>query len=527
MECRLFIKHTFVCINFRMCMWKSIFCLIALNIGLPVILKAQKVTYSEVDRNDVKSTNFDIIGKISNNYLIYKNLRNDHYIALLDGNMKPLNKVKLDFLPDKVISTNVLNYKNFFYLLYQYQRRNIVYCMAAKIDGNGKIIGKPKQLDTTAINYFTTNSLYTIIGSDDKQRIMVFKVNNRNSDNYILTTSLFDVDFTFRHKTRLNIPMQRGDFLTEFSLDNDGTVVFVKASGTSQNDNINKLTLMKKDAESDILSYYDIEIPKIFLDDIRIKVDNINKKYLVTSLFSKMKRGNIDGLYCMLWDKQNARQISASNSVFTDQVRNDAKSEGNLKAAFNDFFLNNILVRKDGGFAIAAESVYTSTRGVYNNRWDYFNYPYSSLSDYYYWNSPFYSNSYYYPWSRWGGSGNSVNRYFADNIAIMNFDSTAQLQWVNIIHKSQYDDYTDNFIGYGTLNSGYAIHFLFNQLERRTLLLTDQSITPDGQINRSPTLHNLNKDYQFMPRYAKQVSSREIIVPCQYRNFICFAKVEF
>jgi hypothetical protein len=78
-----------------------------------------------------------------------------------------------------------------------------------------------------------------------------------------------------------------------------------------------------------------------------------------------------------------------------------------------------------------------------------------------------------------------------------------------------------------TLNTGGQFHFLFNQLEKRTLLLTDQSITPEGQVIRSPTLHNLNRDYQFMPRYAKQVSSYELIIPCQYRNFICFAKVEF
>ena len=120
-----------------------------------------------------------------------------------------------------------------------------------------------------------------------------------------------------------------------------------------------------------------------------------------------------------------------------------------------------------------------------------------------------------------------INRFYADNIAVMSFDSTASLVWSNVIHKSQFDDYTDNFIGYGTFNAGNQFHFLYNESERRTLLLTDQSITPDGQVIHAPTLHELNKDYQFMPRFAKQVSSRELIIPCQYRNFICFAKVEF
>ena len=101
------------------------------------------------------------------------------------------------------------------------------------------------------------------------------------------------------------------------------------------------------------------------------------------------------------------------------------------------------------------------------------------------------------------------------------------MQWTNIINKSQYDDYNDNLLGYCSLNTGTKVHVLYNQLEKRTQLLTDQSINPDGQVDRSPTLHNLDKDYQFMPKFAKQVSANQIIIPCQYRNFICFAKIEF
>jgi hypothetical protein len=29
-----------------------------------------------------------------------------------------------------------------------------------------------------------------------------------------------------------------------------------------------------------------------------------------------------------------------------------------------------------------------------------------------------------------------------------------------------------------------------------------------------------------MPKYAKQVGFRQIIVPCQFRNYVCFAKID-
>jgi hypothetical protein len=40
-------------------------------------------------------------------------------------------------------------------------------------------------------------------------------------------------------------------------------------------------------------------------------------------------------------------------------------------------------------------------------------------------------------------------------------------------------------------------------------------------------LKNLNRDYEFMPKFGKQVGLRQIIMPCMYKNYICFAKLEF
>ena len=77
------------------------------------------------------------------------------------------------------------------------------------------------------------------------------------------------------------------------------------------------------------------------------------------------------------------------------------------------------------------------------------------------------------------------------------------------------------------MNTGGELHFLFNLYERRTLLLNDHSIDRDGKITRHPTLKNLERGVEFMPRLAKQVSATSTIVPCQYRNYLTFAKIDF
>lgn len=488
--------------------------------------KAQLITYSEPDREDSRDMTFEVMGKMNGTIHVYKNYRDKYFITSFDNNMKQTEKVKLDFLPEKIFNADFLQYADFYYMFYQYQKRNIVYCMAVKLDAKAKKIGEPIQLDTTEINFSAANKIYTILNSEDKQKLMVVKINSKNEKVHYLTSSLFNKDLTLQNKAQIAVQMpERNDILTEFQLDNDGDMVCIKTSGTGQNDNINKIILVQQKVGSNTLITTNLNIKSFYLDDVRIKVDNFNKHYLITSFGSKQRRGNIDGLFCYLYDKNTSKELLNTNIVFTDELRGEAKSDGSIKMAFNDYFLRNIIMKKDGGFIVASENVYTSSRGGTNNRWDYFGSPYgNSLSNYYYYNSsPF--GYYNYPYNRYG-SVNNVVRYYADNVAILSIDSTGKMDWGNIIRKSQYDDNSDNFIGYGLMNTGGDIHFLFNNQERRQMLLSDQSISPEGQVTRAPTFKNLDRGYNFMPRQSKQTGGRQIIIPCQYRNYICFAKID-
>jgi hypothetical protein len=174
-------------------------------------------------------------------------------------------------------------------------------------------------------------------------------------------------------------------------------------------------------------------------------------------------------------------------------------------------------------FLLAAESFFTTGRGGMVNRYDYmYGSPFLRPTDYYMF-SPY---GYGYPWWRYNSLGQST-RYNAQNVVLFSFDSSGKINWSNVINKNQFDDETDAFIGYAMVNTGDQLHFLFNQQEKRVQLLSDQSISPAGQVVRNPTLKNLDKGYDFMPRYGKQIGIRQIVFPCMYRNYLCFARLDF
>ena len=516
-------------------------------------LKAQEIVISDPDRDDPRTLSFEIIGKVGGNVLIHKNIRDNHQFSVYNTDMRLVEKVKVDFFPEraKVLSTEFLNYGDFMYFFYQYQLKNAVYAMAAKVDGNGKKIGDPIQLDSTnGINYTVNSKIYTYLFSEDKQRIMVLKISTKNDKEHVVTSCLFDKNLQQIEKVRMAIPMpERNDFLGEFGIDNEGTLICLREAGTGQNDNVTKISLVIKKPGNITPDISEVKLANIFLDDTRVKIDNKNKHYLICSFFSKVRKGNVDGLYYVLWDKETNTQLLNSTTTFSNEFREEVRAEENLKTAFNKFYLKNIILRKDGGFMTIAESAYVTSRGNSFNRWDYmnrspFNNPYTGFGTmgggslgFYSWNSPIGL----YPWGGYGGYGgygwgngfntfgnnNNITRYYADNIAIISFEPDGKMEWSNVIRKSQYDDNTDNYIGYGLLNAGAQLHFLFNMQDKRTTILTDQTLSPDGKIDRNPTVKNLDRGFDFMPRHAKQIGARSVVMPCMYRGFTCFAKIEF
>ena len=498
--------------------------------------KAQRIYYSEPDRDDLRQLRFEILGKYNSNYLVYKNNRSNHIIAVYDADMKLKEKVELDFIPDRVINVELFSHPEHSIVVYQYQKKNIVYCMGVMLDGNGKKIGEPLQLDTTQLGVFSDNKIYSTIISDDKQKLMIFKMKNKQRDDFIVQTLLLNHNLIPVRKSSFNYHLENTkESIADFYLDNDGNFLFSHVSRPAPREYINKATLVVLPAYGDSVKKFDLSLDKVFLEELRIKVDNLNGRYILTSLYSKSKRGNIDGLFAAIVKKDLSGTDIEKAVEFNDDFRALAKGDNSSKLAFNDYYLKHLIVKKDGGLLITGESTYGSSRGSNYSRWD----------NPWMWGNAYGPGSYYgwNSWNNWGmggwatggwgspwGSGwnsNNQTRYYADNIMVISLDKGANMQWNNVVAKSQFDDNTDNMLSFQIMNSGAELLFLYNEWSRRSPMLNAQALDPAGSVNKQPPLKSLDKGFEFMIRFGKQVSAREMIVPCIYRNAFSFARIEF
>lgn len=493
--------------------------------------RAQRIHYSEIERDDYRQMNFEVIGKIGGNISVYKNYRNKNDLSVYDNEMKLKNKIKLDFMPDRVVNVDFVVYQDFFYMIYQHQKKSTVHCSVVKMDGEGNILVGPYDLDTTQISSFGDNKVYAVANSDDEQKIMIFKINKKDEKKFIFSTFLYNSNLELLKANILPMPVQeREGVFTEFTLDNDGDLIFGRCGRSGSREYINRFDLVVKNANEDTFRICNVPLKDKTLDEVKIKADNTRKRILASSFYYKQRKGNIEGIYNVIFDKNTLEKTAESNFVFNDTLRADAKSDNSsTKMAFNDYFIKHLIPKKDGGFAVLGELYYTTSSSSGWNRWDYL-YGYNTFTplDYYYY-SPYSSYSYWRwwdPWNRWNSY--SSTRHYYENVLILSFNDSANLEWSNFVRKTQYDDNTDMFLSYQLYNTGGEVHFLYNQLERRELLLNDQTISPrDGSVKRNPTIRGLDKGYEFMPRFGKQVAAKQIVIPCMYKNYICFAKLDY
>ena len=502
--------------------------LLMASVAITAQLSAQEVFYSEPQRDELKATNFEIIGQYNNETLIFKNIRNKSYVSAYDNQMKLVRDVPLEFMPSQVLEATVLAYPNSSYLFYQFGERGVVSEMVVKLDDKGNALTKPIELDTT----FARNAkskIYSILRSEDKSKILVFKINSKDEANLQFKTMLFDSSLNLLHTSNFIMSMpDRNDFLTDFYLDNEGNFVFGQGKRRGAQENISKFFLVVKPAHQDTLGLSELMFDRISLDEVKLRMDNFNNRYLFTGFYYEGRRPGIVGISNAIYDKKTQSWSSQNIIPLTGQFREDARGDNNTKNAFNDYFIRDIVIRSDGAFLVTAEALYESNRGNNFNRWDYFGSPFYNPFNPYWggmyggypgmWGSP-------WGWNNWGG--NRSTRYHADNVIAAAFDPDGKVLWTNTMRKSQYDDDADTYVSYNMIVTSEGLRFIYNDYAKREIVLAYQTLTPEGQVVRNPTMRNLDRGYTFIPRYAKQVSARAVIIPCLYRNYLCFSKVEF
>lgn len=500
--------------------------LIYLVVFIPMLPQAQEITYSKAKNEENRDMSFEVLGKIAGNYVVYKNIRWKHVLTFYDQQMQVVKDFRIDFVPDRTFNMDIVLTPENFMVVYQYQRNSVVYCRAVKLDSLGNKMGEPVTIDTTRLSVLSDNKIYNMVASQDKQHVLIYKMyKNRGKLNVV--TKTFDHAFNLTDSSRdLFDYNERRDQYSDLVLGNDGKIFYTKGVKRGNRENIADLTVIARmpGKESVLVP---VNLQSRYLLNIFGKYDNLNGKFQINSLYSNDTNDRTQGLFSAIVNGADPQQVQSAFILFPDELRSRISGSGQLRFAFDDLEIQESVIKKDGGFILVTEdrSIQTRDGNPYYNRYYA---PYSMYNDYYLYNPGYYRYYSPYGYNRYPYYNQQTSiRYYYDDILILSVDPQLQLQWSSIIPKKQSDDDSDNYISFGTMNTGGQIHFIYSEKDNNRQVLSNQGLFPNGEVKRYSTLKSRERGYDFMPKFAKQVEYNVLIIPCVYRGRVAFAKVEF
>lgn len=130
---------------------------------------------------------------------------------------------------------------------------------------------------------------------------------------------------------------------------------------------------------------------------------------------------------------------------------------------------------------------------------------------------------------RLGNQSSVLMQYFYNDVMVFSINPDGTTHWNELLKKNQYSENDQGyFSSIGVMNSRYSINLLFNEYIARRTNLNNFRIDSEGENTISNIFDASSYKLSMAPRYAKQISPTEIIIPTfNHRNEFVLAKVKY
>ncbi|TAH41317.1 MAG: hypothetical protein EYC69_08505 [Bacteroidetes bacterium] len=240
----------------------------------------------------------------------------------------------------------------------------------------------------------------------------------------------------------------------------------------------------------------EVKVEDKFLTDVSITADSYNRKIVVIGFYSDRTTYSTAGAFYYSMNEDSLTESRVYTSAFPQEFMvkfMGERREGKSKELVN-YSIDRLMLRKDGGAALVAESFYQTSRTY----WDY--YTQSTLSHYY---------------------------YHFGSIMIVSINPDGKILWGNVVSKDQNSiDDAGYFSSYCSVVSGGKLYFIFNKYvnETSSVLIADV----DGQGNQNTNvLFNETERVSILPHSGKQLDEDLFILPAYKENKFHFVQISF
>ena len=478
------------------------YCTVALLLAT-YSLRAQNVLYSDYESYDTRNNEMAIVGKVNGVLYTYRSSGSDYFLDAYDDQMHKQATVVLDFFPPKIYGVRFVPFEQSILVLYQEQAGTKLIQYVAMLDEKGLLQKAPVKIDEQRISFFgsSNKTFFSSAISENKQHLLIYSARPHNKQ-LRFSAYWFDVaNMKVMKRLKTNYEADQVLSIGTGLMSNKGQFYLPMYTLIGNRDFSDEYALLSLQLNDLKFKKYELDIQDKYLEHPFQKMDYVNNQIHFVSFYSSQKNGNNEGVAAASFDMDSSRFVLGRFIPFDQGLKNETRAHRNDRA-LNDFKINQLIIRNDGGFVVAAEESYVMVRNNYMPGMGFYSFYYTPIVS------------------------QAIHEFHFNDILVMSFDANGMNEWHTFLRKEQYSqEDAGMFSSYTIMNTGGGLGFLFNDFNARRSRIQLASLSADGKLSLGYMDKGANDDPDWLPKMGKQVDNREIVVPCLRKKQICFAKI--
>lgn len=483
-----------------------------------VPVMAQEITWGPEQSQNTRNTVERIIGEDNNGIYVLR------YKFKLLGGVTPVvehyNKqmVLTYATPLKSLASRNISINNF------WQFNNKLYIYFSKYNGfkskqelffqevdkkTGLLAGAAERIASVASLARTDIGTLQYAAATDSSRAVIFSSSNlggglfQRSKPATFTLHVVDKDFKLIWNKYITVPYDEDLFSVEkVEVDRQGNAyVLARVYKTRKERESGEANYFYKvlayEAEGEKTTTYDLDLKDKTITDITFKVNRKNQ-LTCAGFYSERRNSNSMKGTCFFTIDTEAKtviteKIQAFEEAFLAKLMSNRQARKGRE--LYKYYLDEIILRSDGGAVLIAEQYYVVTQTYY--------------------------------------SGVGVNRvqnvsytYHYEDIIILNINPDGSMAWATNVPKQQQSS-TRAFSSYAQMIVKGKIHFIYNDYISRRAPVMHATVNTAGEVSISELFNNKEEGILTKPPLCKQTSKNEMVIYGERGKRFKFGKIDF
>lgn len=444
-------------------------------------------------RNDY---GYELIGKLRDRILLFRDKYDEFEVQGYDSQMKLSWTREVEDLDRRGIQIlKVVGGKNDFSIIHKTKRRGRYTLRLHKYDPGANLIDSMMVFDY-GDRVFNTPNLEVIL-SEDRNCAMV--LNLASFSQAEVTCFLLDRMKVLWTKT-FSIRDDRftSDLVSEFVLTNAGDLYYITERNNRKGrieDHAFEILRINAGANLEIK----VPAPDFMTNHAKFSYDHVHNRLVGAGLTADRNRERANGTFILKFDRESGQanlHFSPFDEKFTAVL--NRKDSDDVGRGIDDAWVEQLIVRRDGGLLMVAERRRELQRGTAANR------------------------GFFREGSR------LVMDFFYDDVFVIATQPDGTVHWRTVLHKKQYSQDDDGiFSSYFMFFSADKVRFLFNDEIKYENTCSEYILLPNGNFDRNSLFSTSNQSLRLRFRDAIQLNAGECLIPSESRGKLRLVVLRF